>query len=557
MRSHYILAALLVLASCSTRIQTTQFSWGDTDVHYSMEEYPAVLTEKPFTYPAWKGEKIAAEAVIWSETCLTDVEVKAGRFHNGSSCIPAENVNVQFVRYVMSDVLRDGYGQCGYRKKADYDSLYVADMLDHSVLDTLKAGLCQPVWLSIKVPADAKPGMYKGQVKLTADQGSLQLPVEFEVCDMILPEPHEWKFHLDLWQNPYSVARYHDVELWSEEHFRYLAPVMKILADAGQKVITTTILDRPWNGQTEDPFGSMVTKTLKADGSWEYDYEIFDKWVEFMMGLGIDRQINCYSLIPWHLKFDYYDEADGEMKTIKAEPSSKEYKSYWAMFISDFANHLRTKGWYEKAVIAMDERSEEAMKAAFELIRSVQPDFKMSLAGNWHESLERELHDYCIAFRQDYPEGVVEKRQSEGKVTTIYTCCAERYPNTFVVSPRAEAVWIPWYVLSKGYDGYLRWAYNSWTIDPVADARFRAWPAGDCYIVYPDGRSSVRMEKLIEGIQDYEKARILLARWTEEGNQEKLAALRQALDMFTFEEIKANGPEAAIRNAKSIMADQL
>ena len=65
------------------------------------------------------------------------------------------------------------------------------------------------------------------------------------------------------------------------------------------------------------------------------------------------------------------------------------------------------------------------------------------------------------------------------------------------------------------------------------------------------------MEKLIEGIQDYEKARILLARWTEEGNQEKLAALRQALDMFTFEEIKANGPEAAIRNAKSIMADQL
>lgn len=555
MRLHYILGALMLLASCSTRIETAQFSWGDTDVHYAMEEWPDALAEKAFTYPAWRGEKIAAEAVLWSETELSNLKVKASRLHNGLNCIPVENVNVQFVRYVMSDVLQDGYGQCGFRNKADYDSLYVADMIDQPVLDTLKAGSCQPVWFSVKVPADAKPGIYKGKVALTSDQGKLELPVEFEVLDMTLPEPSDWKFHLDLWQNPYSVARYHGVELWSEDHFKYMEPVMKILADAGQKVITTTILDRPWNGQTEDAFGSMVTKILKADGSWEYGYEAFDKWAEFMMGLGIDRQISCYSLIPWHLEFDYFDEALGEMKTMKAEPTSNEYKNYWGRFISDFADHLRAKGWYEKTVIAMDERPEDSMKAALELIRSVQPDFKVSLAGNWHDSLERELYDYCIAFRQEYPEGVAQKRQSEGRVTTVYTCCSERYPNTFVVSPHAEAVWIPWYVLSKGYDGYLRWAYNSWTADPVADARFRAWPAGDCYIVYPDGRSSIRMEKFIEGIQDYEKARILMTRWAEEGNQEKLDALNEALRSFTYEEITLNGPEEAIRNAKSIIAD--
>ena len=555
MKVHYILAALMVLTSCSTRIENALFSWGDSDRHYAMTECPdeTELLTATFRYPAWKGEKISAEALIWTEADLTDVEVKVGKIRSRSGRIPSENVSVNFAGYVMSDVFQEGYGQCGLRNKEDYDSLYVADILDRPSMDTLKAGHCQPVWLSIRIPSDAAAGQYKGELTLTSDQGSLKLPIEFEVCGMTLPEPAEWKFHLDLWQNPYSVARYHGAEPWSEEHFRLMKPVMQILADAGQKVITTTILDRPWNGQTEDAFGSMVTKTLKTDGSWEYSYEIFDRWVEFMMGLGIDRQISCYSMIPWHLEFDYHDEASGEMKTIKAEPSSKEYKSYWGPFISDFADHLREKGWYEKTVIAMDERPEESMKAALQLIRSVQPDFKVSLAGNWHESIESELHDYCIAFRQEYPEGVVQKRQSEGKVTTVYTCCAERYPNTFMVSPHAEAVWIPLHVLSKGYDGYLRWAYNSWTKDPVADARFRAWPAGDCYIVYPDGRSSIRMEKFIEGIQDYEKAVILMDRWTRDGKEEELSALEDALASFTYEELTEKGPEEAVHRVKSLL----
>jgi hypothetical protein len=45
--------------------------------------------------------------------------------------------------------------------------------------------------------------------------------------------------------------------------------------------------------------------------------------------------------------------------------------------------------------------------------------------------------------------------------------------------------------------------------DPLLDSRFRAWPAGDTYQVYPDNRSSIRFETLREGIEDAEKIRIL------------------------------------------------
>ncbi len=90
----------------------------------------------------------------------------------------------------------------------------------------------------------------------------------------------------------------------------------------------------------------------------------------------------------------------------------------------------------------------------------------------------------------------------------------------FVISNPDEAAWLGWFAQADGYDGYLRWAYNSWTLDPLTDARFRTWPAGDCFVVYPGGRGSVRFSKLVEGIQDFEKVRILRSRWQETGTRQ-------------------------------------
>ena len=140
-------------------------------------------------------------------------------------------------------------------------------------------------------------------------------------------------------------------------------------------------------------------------------------------------------------------------------------------------------------------------------------------------------------------------------VTTLYTCCAEAYPNMFIVSPPDEAAWLMWRVPATGCDGYLRWAYNSWTENPLEDGRFRQWPAGDCFMVYPEGRSSIRMEKLIEGIQDCEKAGILSEEWKASGNTEKLSALDSALALFNFETLTAEGASSAVRSAKAVLAE--
>jgi hypothetical protein len=93
-----------------------------------------------------------------------------------------------------------------------------------------------------------------------------------------------------------------------------------------------------------------------------------------------------------------------------------------------------------------------------------------------------------------------------------------------------EGRYISWHALANGYDGFLRWAYDAWTADPVRDARHTYWPAGDCFLVYPGANSSIRFEKLKEGIQDYEKIRILRELITQSKNNEAIKLLKNLDD---------------------------
>lgn len=564
MRNILTLAIAVVLPVLMAAQPQSSFrlDWAATGSHCVIGGGPSLeFQKKAFNHVAWRGEKVFAQAVVSSEEELKDLRLSVSDLRNGKSLIGAENIRLQFVSYVVSDLLdTTKYGQCGSREdKSKWGEVLVADVLDINDSMTVPAGRKQPVWMTVSVPSDARPGKYSGKLTVTSSNAKARsLNVELTVADHVLPPARDWAFHLDLWQNPYSVARYENVPLWSEAHFEAMRPVMRMLAEAGQKYVTATIMSRPWNGQTEDAFGSMVTKIRRIDGTWLYDYTIFDRWVEFMFSLGIDRQINCYSMIPWALQFDYIDQATSSPATFQAAPGSEEYNEYWGAFIADFARHLKAKGWFEKTMIAMDERPLESMQAVLGLIRKVEPAFKISLAGNYHEPVIYDIVDFSETFsgKQEFPESAKTKRKELGLTTTFYTCCAEAHPNMFVISNPDEAAWLGWFAQAEGYDGYLRWAYNSWTLDPLTDARFRTWPAGDCFVVYPGGRGSVRFSKLVEGIQDFEKVRILRSRWQETGNEAKLGQLTGILKSFTSETVLAEGPAKALAAAKSFLDRQ-
>ena len=312
-------------------------------------------------------------------------------------------------------------------------------------------------------------------------------------------------------------------------------------------------MHKPWNGQTYDYFETMITWMKKADGSWSFDYTVFDRWIEFMMSVGVTQEINCYSMVPWRLSFQYFDQATNSLKFIDMKPGDLEYEDIWGTMLRSFAAHLKEKGWFDITHISMDERPMAVMQETLKVIHKADPGFKVSLAGALHEELSDELDDYCVALRMKYSEEMKAKRRAEGKVTTFYTSCEEPRPNTFTFNPPAECEWFSWYAAKENLDGYSRWALNSWVIEPLLDSRFYTWPGGDTYFIYPGARTSMRFERLIAGIQAFEKIRILREEFNLSGNQQAKAKIDKALILFDEKTLESVPASAVISEANKII----
>ena len=532
-------------------------AWGSVYERYRKESHPK-LHKKSLRLKGWKGERVSAQLVITSPEPLDSVQVEMSALQNRRHALLDDaRVMRGFVRYVMTDGLnKDGKGTCGLRPDlSQFDSTLVADPIDPLTAQLfMQARTTQGYWVRVWIPQEAAAGLYTSE--LTVKNGSRvlgSLKLEVEVQRRTLPAPSHWAFHLDLWQNPFAVARYHRVPLWSRAHFDLLEKELQSYADAGGKVITTSIMHHPWGGQTYDPFESMITWMKRVDGTWYFDYTIFDKWVELMMKVGVTQEIGCYSMIPWKLSFQYFDQATHSLKEMKMKPEDPAYADFWLTMLKDFARHLKAKGWFDITHIAMDERPKKDMDRAFAIIHEADPDFKVSLAGALHEELSDQLDDYSIALADKFSEETKRARRAANKKTTFYTCCTESHPNTYTFSHPAEAAWIGWYAAKEHLDGYLRWALNSWTIEPLLDSRFLAWGAGDTYLVYPGARSSIRFENLVAGIQAYEKIRILKADWQKEGNKSALNRLDKMLREFDEKQLERQSAREVVEKADRFM----
>lgn len=548
MRIRQIFTALALVSIVTSATAQVSAKWGNTDTRYPVEAGAEIKTIGVNNVTGWRGERVNLQLLVSNKGADNKVTYSFSALKNGRNIIPAENVVGGFVQ----PVITDKFTGCGHHAVDANGCNLSADRITGEATTLLAANTSRGLWLTVQIPQDAKPGNYKGSVTVTSEDKTKTYNYTVKVLNRTLPAPKEWRFHLDFWQNPYAIARVHNVEPWSQKHFEVMRPYMLKLASGGQKVITATLTHKPWNGQTYDPFGSMVTWIRKADGNWIYDFTIFDKWVEFMMDCGIDKEITCFSMIPWRLAFRYYDQATDSHKEIKCAPGEAAYNEFWGGMLKAFAAHLKEKGWFDKTFISMDERSLQQMQAAIKVIKDNAPGMKISMAGNYHPEIEADIFDYCLdieTYKAFTPE-LLARRRAEGKVSTYYTCCSAEYPNVFTFSDPADAEFIALEALVRDLDGYLRWAYNSWTVDPEKDSRFTAWPAGDTYVVYPFSISSVRWERMVQGVQQFEKYKILLDEAKSSGNKSMQARLEKLLEKVDIKRI-ANESEKIVNGFRN------
>uniref|UniRef100_K3W9B7 Glycoside hydrolase 123 catalytic domain-containing protein n=1 Tax=Globisporangium ultimum (strain ATCC 200006 / CBS 805.95 / DAOM BR144) TaxID=431595 RepID=K3W9B7_GLOUD len=129
------------------------------------------------------------------------------------------------------------------------------EYLDRTGVSTVLANE-QAVYIRFRVAHNVRSGVYELPVRVFTQHPGFSdetlswcSSIHLRVANIVLPSPHEWKFHLDLWQHFSSIARTHCVALWSDAHFSLIGKYLHKLSEFGQKCITVVATEMPWIGQ--------------------------------------------------------------------------------------------------------------------------------------------------------------------------------------------------------------------------------------------------------------------------------------------------------------------
>lgn len=481
---------------------------------------------KDLTLSAARGEQVSAQLAIASGRRLGGVRATVGDLR-GPGGARLAGPRLRFVKYVpvmrskteldwsakIDDVVS------GREASGDRNPDVVGDPLEERRSVEVPAFAAQPLWFTFQVPAGAAPGTYTGTVRVAADGRTVATyPLSVEVAGATVPPPEKYRFFLDVWAQPETIARQHGVRPWSRRHWRLIEAYQRDLRDHGQKVINTTIVENPWHhpwslgasrSQTYQPYGSMVG--WRYDGKrFSFDFARFDQYVETAKRAGLGPDIGAFSMLAFQdaEHITYTDARTGKVVREDVELGGTRWREAWGAFLNDFQSHLKRRGWLDHTWLSFDERPLNLMKVVRDFVHETAPAFdeRISIAGsNTTEPLAQNLSVDWGGIDALTPEKIAERRKA-GKITTFYTYGIPAHPNNLAFSPAVESRMLPWISAQRHMDGYLRWAYNSWPRDPFREPVF-IFTQGDEYQVYPgaDGpMSSVRWEQLKEGVEDFE-----------------------------------------------------
>lgn len=379
------------------------------------------------------------------------------------------------------------------------------------------------LWATIAVPADAAPGLYRGAVVLRSGKRIMARKV-FRIRVYAATVPEKRSLKVTNWVNlgDKTSRQFYGFPQFSEDWWTLVANFAGVLADHRQNVIYTPLLD-------------LIPARVEG-GRLAYDFANFDRWVETFRRAGVIGTIEGSHLLDRDGSYDApliirtRQLVDGRVAEMRLPPDDPRVETFLAGFLAALDAHLGLKGWkpiYLQHILDEPHGAEPPYYARFgELVRRFLPGVSTMDAMD-AATMSEELKKNCDVWvpqlgQFDNQMELIADRVRGGREVWFYTCLfpTQRYLNRMIDYPLLKVRLLHWLNFRYGLAGYLHWGGNYWTPEPVndtqpvIDANTELLPAGDAFIVYPDaGRksvfSSIRLEAMREGIEDYELLRLL------------------------------------------------
>ncbi len=480
------------------------------------------------------GENFSGRIRMYS---VKNVPVEANSNNSGTEVgkAPAKPHNVQLVR------------------KAPYE---VAEVLIEGASIEIKAGKNVLVLCDIQVRSDCSAGIYNGIVEVSTPKEKIEHTFTFEVHETILPESFALRTSHWLSTDPQDLCYVSAPQFWSKEHWDLIANSAKLLYDFGDRVVTVQTIF------SQDP---MIQTRINPDGSYDFDFSRFDKFVKIYVNIGYE-QIESLALGGHWIgpSDDIYaiEKTSGDRKllfpkgycTRELNDYKKQYKwpeyrdrfaqsreyqkkcrelgSFLAVFFDKMYQHIQEKQWTDLYVQQLIDEPRTVRDYAFlsRLARKHLPGIRISNAIHAYgvEDYEKfsEYVDIWIMeanlLRQSKTPGIIEERIRNGRKTGLYVLGKlTAWPNRLLDRPLLDNRIQPWIYYSYGLESYIHWAANRYrgadpyrsSIGPLpGGAQDPGHPVGNNWIFYPSKNGlipSCRAVVFREGLIDYTLLKML------------------------------------------------
>ena len=188
---------------------------------------------------------------------------------------------------IPTSAIQVGYAQMIEGRAGDASSFTIYDPLDPVAPRDLTASAwsmgrkfppIQPVWVTVRVPREAKKGTYKGTLTVNmAGTSPTVMPVELEiVADWTLPDAKEFATEVSLFECPEAVAKRYKVAMWSEAHWVLLDKVFEVMGQLGTKDMYIPLVAKTHLGNP----ASMVHWIKQSDGTYKLDTSIAERYLD-------------------------------------------------------------------------------------------------------------------------------------------------------------------------------------------------------------------------------------------------------------------------------------
>ncbi|MBX7256929.1 MAG: DUF4091 domain-containing protein [Candidatus Hydrogenedentes bacterium] len=458
---------------------------------------------------AARGEHVSLQVVVRSASEISGLKAEVTPFSIRGGGEPLKAIAPRFVGYVPVDRPIQKPPKDELRMPpADYpDPLLEVEQID------VAANQVQPIWVTVKVPVDAKPGVYRAELRVDGTTDGKPVKAKERLAIRVYPVTVEkTRLKVTDW---FGVNALHlDVKLEGndDEYFNLLGRFARNMAEHRHNVALISPL-------------SLATFSASADGKLQADWTRFDRFVDVCIDAGLVGTIEGGHIGgrvgDWSSQFGVtiVGVQDGKAVMKSADPASPEADAFYAWYFPALIAHLKEKGWLDRYIQHLADEpipsNVESWKAIAALVRKYAPELRTidachtkELVGSmdiWVPQLNY-LH-------QDFAH--YQERQKAGDEVWFYTCVYPQgeYANRFIEQPLIKTRLLHWINFKYGITGYLHWGYNHWraespyTSTTVAHGGPPYLPAGDPWIVYPGKNGpwdSIRWEAMRDGIVDHE-----------------------------------------------------